>query len=569
MSARFYGDLNFDAAGKRWVITDLAAHVAIAFKRMFPKVPKMATTLELMDSDENRADLEWFMLRYPLRHCHADTLAMGAKRIADRAAERGRILAPDWSPQLITGFAPGEQPYIYQSQAAQIAVHQGALLLGDDVGLGKTISAIAAAVMGAPLPMAVVVQPHLTLQWQRQIQRFTGMRTHIIKSRTPYDLPAADFYIYRYSNICGWADAFKALQFPSVVWDEIQELRHGGKTSKGAASMLLRDYSAFRMGTSATPTYNYGDEIHTIMSYINPEVLGPRDDFLREWCKDGQSVKDPHALGSYLQDSGFFLRRTEFDEAVDKAMPPPNVIDFEIDCDEQGIKNEMDILQVLAQQVLTGSFTEAGQASRELDLRMRQLTGIGKAPFVAAYVKLLLRDTDKVVIAGWHREFYEIILGQLGEYEPRLFTGSETAAAKDRHVKDFVEGDSRVLLMSLRSGAGLDGLQHVCRDVVIGELDWSPMVHKQLIGRLRRPGQTEQVNAHLLWTDYGSDPAVLEMLGVKTDQGHGIVDPGKALAPREQDTSRIKRLAEMVLARAEVEADFSKWNPSGVQEKLL
>src|SRR5579884_3848269 len=44
--------------------------------------------------------------------------------------------------------------------------------------------------------------------------------------------------------------------------------------------------------------------------------------------------------------------------------------------------------------------------------------------------------------------------------------------------------------MSLRSGAGLDGLQEDCTVGVFGELDWSPEQHRQCIGRLDRDGQT-------------------------------------------------------------------------------
>ena len=46
-------------------------------------------------------------------------------------------------------------------------------------------------------------------------------------------------------------------------------------------------------------------------------------------------------------------------------------------------------------------------------------------------------------------------------------------------LDDFIDGDARVLMMSLRSGAGLDGLQEVSHTAVFGELDWSPGVHRQ------------------------------------------------------------------------------------------
>ncbi|WIW89282.1 DEAD/DEAH box helicase [Sphingobium sp. V4] len=543
-----YGQLELDRVARRWRITQLAPHVAIAFKRMFPRVPVTSTEIGMSDTDEVRADLHWFMSRYPLDHDEWDELDAAVDRLAYRAAERERILLPTWKPGELLGFKEGKAAYLYQTQAAKIAVANGGMLLGDDVGLGKTISAIAALLFGAPMPAAIVVQPHLAGQWKKRIEEFSSLRVHIIKGRTPYDLPEADVYIFKYSNVAGWVDIIKEGLFRSVVYDEVQELRHGHGTSKGAAAGVLSNRAEFRMGLTATPVYNYGDEMHAVMEFVKPDLLGDWSEFIREWCSSGRIVSNPDGLGSYLRDTGYFLRRTEDDPTVDASMPPPNILEWEIDHDLAAVEGEQEIARQLAQTVLRGSFAEAGRAARELDMKMRQLTGIAKARAVAAYVSLLLKDSPRVLLAGWHREVYDIWREALTPYNPVLYTGSESAAGKQRSVDAFCGGDSRVMMMSLRSGAGLDGLQYHCNDAVVGELDWSPQVHYQFFGRLRRPGQEKQVNAHYLHTNWGSDPVLLEMLGIKADQSRGINDPGVAPKPRMTDESRLKILAQHVLA---------------------
>ncbi len=549
---RTYGDLSFGAAQagrgqKMWAVDNLEAHVAMAFKRLFPRVPATGTTLYLSDTDEVRTDLHWFMQRYPLKHDLGAVLEEGVARLAGRLAERDRILLPDWQPGAATGFRDGYQPYLFQAQAAAIAINHGSLLLGDDVGLGKTISAAAVMTGGAPLPAAVVVQPHLTIQWAARLEEFTTLRVHVIKGTKPYDLPPADVYIFRYSNIAGWTDVIKGGFFKSVIYDEVQELRHGRGTAKGAACGVASDAAALRMGLTATPIYNYGDEIHRVMDFVKPDLLGRADEFLREWCNNQKIVKDPDGLGSYLRDTGYFLRRTEDDPSVDASMPPPNVIDFEVEWDAGAAAAEEKLTRQLAMTVLRGSFVEAGRAARELDLKMRQLTGVAKARSVAAYVRLLLRDAPRVLLAGWHRDVYAIWEEELAAFKPVLYTGSESGAGKNRSVEAFTTGDSRVMMISLRSGAGLDGLQYHCTDVVFGELDWSPQVHHQVIGRLRRPGQAAQVTAHYLHTNDGSDPVLIETLGIKSDQARGINDPGVAAKIKYSDDSRMKRLAQHVL----------------------
>ncbi len=541
-----YGDVHF-SKHKLWAVRDLEAHVSMAFKRLFPRVPVTNTEFYLSDTDEVRADLHWFMQRYPLRHDLGHILEEGVARIATRVAERDRILLPDWQPGDVAGFRDGYEPYLYQRQAAAIAVSHGALLLGDDVGLGKTISAAATMTGGAPMPAAVVVQPHLADQWAKRLEEFTTLRVHIIKGTKPYDLPTADAYIFRYSNIAGWVDLIAHGFFKSVIYDEVQELRHGRGTAKGAACAVASEAADLIMGLTATPIYNYGDEIHSVMEFVKPDLLGRRDEFVREWCNNQKVVKEPDGLGAYLRDTGYFLRRTEDDPTVDAAMPPPNVIDFEVEWDAGAAAAEEALTRQLAMTVLRGGFVEAGKAARELDLKMRQLTGVAKARAVAAYVRLLLQDSPRVLLAGWHRDVYSIWEEELAAFKPVLYTGSETAAGKGRSVEAFTTGDSRVMMISLRSGAGLDGLQFFCTDVVFGELDWSPQVHKQVIGRLRRPGQEHQVTAHYLHTADGSDPVIIEMLGIKSDQARGINDPGIAPALKHSDDSRMKRLAQHVL----------------------
>src|SRR3546814_17548760 len=97
------------------------------------------------------------------------------------------------------------------------------------------------------------------------------------------------------------------------------------------------------------------------------------------------------------------------------------------------LQKEEEILKSLAQRVLTGSFHDRGEASRQLDIKMRQITGVAKARPVAAYVDMLLREHERVLLTGWHRDVYDIWLSKLWKYNPVLYTGTESKFAKDRH----------------------------------------------------------------------------------------------------------------------------------------
>ena len=128
-----------------------------------------------------------------------------------------------------------------------------------------------------------------------------------------------------------------------------------------------------------------------------------------------------------------------------------------------------------------------------------------------------------------------------------MYTGSESPSQKERSKKEFMEGDAKIMIISLRSGSGLDGIQAAASHVVFGELDWSGEVHKQVIGRLDREGQKEQVTAVFCVTDYGSDPVIQSLIGLKRSQSSGIVDPGKLQVINNTDPQRVKTLAREYL----------------------
>lgn len=554
---RTYGSLTFE--GTFWLITGLPPHVSLKFKSMFAQVNKAkAGQFALLDTPDIATEILWFTSRYPLLVDVATQARLdeGHRRALERGEYASKVLSADWVPSPSPCFRDNRKPYLYQEQAADIAIEFGRLLLLDDVGLGKTISGLATAAKGQKLPAAIVVEAQLSEQWvEDYIEPFTTMTFHIIKGRTPYELPIVDLYIFRYSNYAGWTDIAATGVFKTVIFDEVQNLRHGPSTGKGIAGSIFARNALLKVGLTATPVYNYGEEIWNIVDILDRGALGTFGEFALEWCDyDGRHyiVKDPRALGAYLREISLALRRVEGD--VGKQMPPLNVLKHYVAFDRAAEDAVMGEARMLAQRVLSGSFTDRGKAARDLDMKARHATGVGKAVGVAQLVRLLIKGGRKVLLGGWHRDVYDIWLRELAEFNPLMFTGSETPKMKRANKKAFIAGESDLLIMSLRSGTGLDGLQDVCYTAVAGELDWSPMVHRQFFGRLRRPGQRETVDALYCLTNHGSDPVLVELNGLKSAQAQGIVDPFLPIQQVVSDDSRIMQLARHYLSMTAQEA---------------
>lgn len=541
-------------------------HVVMKLKRVFEKVAKEQTgTIKISDTAENARDLLWFISRYPLEVTPLEHLQARAEEYDRLSARVESILSADYTP---SEFALTYPPRAYQRQAADMALHTRSLLLCDDTGVGKTISAICMLCDPRTLPAVVVCLSHLQIQWEQELKRFIPrLRVHIVKKGQPYPLdrfrgrpvPIPDVLVMSYSKLAGWAD--ELARFAKLaIYDEVQELRHH-TTFRYAAAQTLAANVPFRLGMSATPIYGWGGEFFSIADAIRPGTLGSRDEFIREWCagssEDKPRVKDPIRFGLHLRDQGLLLRRTRKD--VGREMPAVQKIIHTIDADVSALARVEDTAAELARIILASGEKQRGDklnASERLSNVLRQATGIAKAVFVADFVKLLLESEPSVVLYGYHREVYSIWESMFKDIKPAWFTGTEDPKEKDRQLKRFLNRETPLMIMSLRAGAGTDGMQAVCRTVVVGELDWAPPIHEQAVSRIDRDGQREPVTAYFLVSEQGSDPIIAEVNGLKLMQQQQIRDPqdttGIAPAVTTTNPNHIRMLALDVLRRRQL-----------------
>jgi SNF2 family DNA or RNA helicase len=564
-----YGHVSY--TGRAWAIEG-EPFVRARLKRVFPRAPQEAAQrLLLSASPENTRELQWFLQRYPMSVDRPDLMEQLSQQHVDTERRFAELMAGHVAPTEITLAEPSRS---YQTFVAQMMDVKPGFLLADDLGLGKTVSAICCMTDAARLPVLVVCPAHLPRQWKSMLARFAPqLSVHILKRGSVYDLVARerstqielirsalpDVIITSYHKLRGWAETLAGV-VKLVVFDECQALR-SPTTEIYAAARLVAHAAASRLGLSATPIYNYGHEFHHVVNVLAPEALGEYHEFIREWCTAEGSgkarLKDAKEFGAYLRREGLMLRRTRLE--VGRELPELTKVVHEIDADQKALNDLKTDAVALAKIVLRHGEAYRGQkmqATAEFDALMRQATGIAKAPYVAEFVRLLLESGEPVVLFGWHRAVYDLWMEALAEHEPVLYTGTESAKQKAEAIDDFLSGRSKVLIMSLRSGAGVDGLQGFCNTVVFGELDWSPGVHEQCIGRVHRDGQDDPCTAYFLVSESGADPAIAEVLGVKREQIESVRNPDAALAERiDTGENNIRRIAKEFLARRGVRLD--------------
>jgi SNF2 family DNA or RNA helicase len=532
----------------------------IRLKAVFPKVDtRQMGCVSLTNTPRTCTEILWFCDLYPLE------ISSGARKILIAGRNLDQKTA-DIVQKTLTGVLPPREfalelkPRTYQSMGTELWLQRKALLIADEMGIGKTLQALAGFTQSETLPAAVIVKVGIIPQWVREAERcLPGIRVHTLKTRKVAPLPPADIYITSYTRLNAWAETLAKI-VSSVVFDEIHELRHRDTGKYAGARHLtstLAGKGGYRLGLSGSPIFNYGDEMYSAIDLLDEGVLGTFEEFSREWCENSTGhlkVRDTVAFGRLILDQGLMLRRTKKDVAIE--LPKRTRIVETIHVDEKMLMADDSMSIELAKRVLSSTdFHTTGEAARQFDLKLRQATGIAKAPYVAEFARMLLEQGTRLVIFAWHREVWTVLMEKLKIFNPVMFTGSESAKEKEASLEAFKSGESSVLLMNLRSCEGVDGLQYCCDTIINAELDWTDQVHEQCATRVDRPGQKNPTMEIFLVSDEGSDPTVARINGVKREQAEGILNPFGVVATVESDGRRIKTMAREFLERRGIKVE--------------
>ena len=521
-TGHLYGTLSYNRRSKCWTIkgepcvTEMAA-------RLFPGSERRRGEARFTANRRIIGDVNWLMMRYPLeiaprdRELWKNALAQAREHVLLRmnAEKLPRRSTP---PE---GTFEGELRE-FQKEGLSFLLANPRTLLADEMGLGKTVQALACLAAAKEFPALIVVPPHLLRNWQTEITRFLRLegksaRVCVLTGLKPYQPPEADVYIIHYLLLRGWKQALPQMGFKAVVFDEIQELRHGGTEKYSAASLLAEECERV-IGLSGTPIYNKGSEIWNVVNILDYHCLGDWESFTRAWC-DGYGnhlVRNPALLGEHLRREGLILRRTK--EEVLAELPPKRRLVQEIDSDDKVYRELMRPVmdQLGSLLALHPDAKERALLEEQVGRGERQATGVAKAPFVAAFVRALEDSGEKVLLFAHHHAVMDIYRRELAAYRPVFITGRESTTQKEEAVARFMEGKTNLCVISLRAASGLNLQRASC--VVFGELDWSPAVHSQAEDRAHRMGQKDSILCYYLVAPQGSDRDMQDALGLKVSQ---------------------------------------------------
>lgn len=172
--------------------------------------------------------------------------ALEARSAEEKAAEaqadanRAASAAADAEP--IEGVEVGMEPYGYQWAGIRHVLENRRVLIGDEMGVGKTITALVSLEAAGGYPAVIVVPEVVRGNWGREIERFLPHRSYeILTGTTPWET-TADIVIIGYTALrsknAAWAKSLARRGFKALVCDESHALKNQRTAQTKAVKIL-------------------------------------------------------------------------------------------------------------------------------------------------------------------------------------------------------------------------------------------------------------------------------------------------------------------------------------------
>lgn len=409
---------------------------------------------------------------------------------------------------------PGLRPYQVDFVKYMIA-RKGRVFLGDSMGCGKTISALAWLVYSDAYPALIVVNAPTKLQWYQQYRDWlkktpgADYRCQILSGQKPYKLDPNVSCIINWDILHHWKDALAQFGFKYLVGDEVQAI--GNPESKRAiAFRMLSKVIPECVCMSGTPARSKPAQFWTVLNIMMPAEFPNYYKYLYRYCEPKSTPWGMQFNGaSHVQElhykmSQCLLRRTK--EEVMKWLPPKTmeVVPLEID---KTLENEYRDQEAEIYKEGTSDLHQ-----RVADL-MRTAYAL-KEKSLLRWVEDFLDSGNKLLLFAWHRDVVDLLVDSLKKYHPVKIYGGISVAAREAAKTAFIQDEScRVMVANIQAGGvGIDGLQKVCNHVAFAEFSHTPLDHRQAEDRLHRGGQDLPVTSYYLIAPGTVDDDSVEVL---------------------------------------------------------
>ena len=415
--------------------------------------------------------------------------------------------------------------------------------LADQMGLGKTLQALALILNHAPQGATLIIAPtSVCMNWISEAEKFAPTlnpvqfgnadRKKTLDNLQPFDLFVCSYGLLQQEEV---SEMLAKVEWQTIVLDEAQAIKNMA-TKRSQAAMKLQ--GKFKLITTGTPIENHLGELWNLFRFINPGLLGSWEQFNQSFAipiERNQDKQIKKQLKKLIQP--FLLRRTK--TQVLEELPSRTEITLQVDMSSE----EMAFYEALRKNAIAKlADSEATAGAKHLQV----LAEIMKLRRACCNTRLVISDSNlpsaKLVVFGEvlaelldnrHKalvfsqfvDHLHIIRDYLDQNKIsyQYLDGSTPAKQRKIRVDKFQGGEGDVFLISLKAGG--TGLNLTAADYVI-HMDpwWNPAVEDQASDRAHRIGQQRPVTIYRLVTKGTIEEKIVELHHHKRDLADSLLE---------------------------------------------
>jgi superfamily II DNA or RNA helicase len=417
-------------------------------------------------------------------------------------------------------------------------------ILADDMGLGKTVQTLAHLVIEKQQnrlhkPSLIVAPVSVLGNWQQEIRRFAPqlelLILHGAKRKESFAaIDSADVIIIGYPLLLLDSEMLLEREFCFVILDEAQTIKNPQAKVSQVARALRAEH---RLCLTGTPMENHLGELWSLFDFVQPGLLGERQQFQRHYrtpIENGGDTKRAAALSRRIQP--FLLRRTK--DAVARDLPPKIQIVEPIELDEKqrdfydGIRlgQHRRVREAIEQQGLARSHITVLDALLKLrqaccDPRLinadpqTQVIPSAKLDWLSITLPELIAEGRRILLFSQFTSMLRLIEAAVKDLSiPHCVLTGETRQRTEL-VKRFQAGGVPLFLISLKAGG--TGLNLTAADTIIHyDPWWNPAVEAQATDRAHRIGQDKPVFVYKLIAQRTVEEKIMQLQADK----HALVN---------------------------------------------
>ncbi|NUT42839.1 MAG: DEAD/DEAH box helicase [Thermoactinospora sp.] len=417
----------------------------------------------------------------------------------------------------------------YQSFGARFALVQRRVILGDEMGLGKSVEAIAVLAhlraRGAT-HFLVVCPTSVLINWVREIESRSTLSVHPVHGAGRE--AARQEWERRGGVAVTTLDSLHRLPPSEVgllVVDEAHYVKNPQTKRAGAVAGWCGRTERVLFLTG-TPMENRVEEFRTLVSYLQPDLAAE--------LRGSDVVAGATAFRKAVAPA--YLRRNQQD--VLKELPERMDV-------EEWVEFSGADFAAYRKAVEEGNFMamrRAAYADPATSAKMKRLLEL-VADAEANGLKVLVFSFFRDVLAAVHEALDGRVHGPL--------SGSLPAARRQEVVDEFSRAEGHAVLLSQIQAGGVGLNLQAASVVIMCEPQVKPSMETQAVARAHRMGQVRRVQVHRLLSVDAVDQRMLDILGAKTE----LFDAYARRSDLAESTADAVDVSEQSLARQIVEEE--------------